>query len=155
MVENSQTLEQLPNSKSVKQSLSCFFDINGEMDLEKLIWTPSISAQLPETLDLLWGKPLENLVFPSLVAFWTLFDMFECSRTLCSRTLHVRWTMLEGHIFVAVLLRRKQLQKTNRKTMVVNSKTSIFDHFSATPRGAVGTAMRRGGPAGDENRWIH
>ena len=33
------------------------------MDLEKLVWTPSISAQLPATFDLLWAKPLENLVF--------------------------------------------------------------------------------------------
>ena len=37
-----------------------FSDTHGKMDLEKLLWTLSISAQLPETFDLLWANPFEN-----------------------------------------------------------------------------------------------
>ena len=51
------------NPNPFKQPLSWMFDINGKMDLETLIWTPSISAQLPETSVLLWAKSFENLVF--------------------------------------------------------------------------------------------
>ena len=39
-----------------------FFDIHGKLDLEKLVLKLSISAQLPETSDLLCPKPFENLV---------------------------------------------------------------------------------------------
>ena len=35
--------------------------------------------------------------------------------------------MFEGQIFLHFFLRRKQLQKTNHKTMVFNSKTIIVD----------------------------
>ena len=52
-----------PNPNLVKQPLSWIVDINGKMDLEKLIWTPSISAQLPETFALSWTRPFENHVF--------------------------------------------------------------------------------------------
>ena len=38
--------------------------MNAKLDLEKLVWKLSISAQLPETFDLLCPKLLENLVFP-------------------------------------------------------------------------------------------
>ena len=46
-----------------KQPPSLFFDINGKVDLEKLAWTPSTSAQIPETFDLLWAKPFKDHVF--------------------------------------------------------------------------------------------
>ena len=46
-----------------KPPLSRCFDINGKMDLEKLIWTPSISDQLPETFVLSWFKLFETLFF--------------------------------------------------------------------------------------------
>ena len=36
------TLGQLLNSKSVQTATLMIFDINGKMDLEKLVWTPSI-----------------------------------------------------------------------------------------------------------------
>ena len=56
-------MEQLPKSKSGQPATLMILNINGKMDLEKLIWTPSISAQLPETFDLLWARPFENHVF--------------------------------------------------------------------------------------------
>ena len=51
--EKSQIWEQLPNSKSAKTATRRFVWRKWEMDLEKLVWTPSISAQLPETSDVL------------------------------------------------------------------------------------------------------
>ena len=44
-------------------SHSQFFFISGKMDLEKLVWALSISAQLPETFVLLWAKLFEISVF--------------------------------------------------------------------------------------------
>ena len=46
-----------------KQPLSCCFEVNGKIGHEKFIWTPWISAQLPETFDLLWFMQFENPVF--------------------------------------------------------------------------------------------
>ena len=63
VLENPRSGNNSPTSNLNFQPTSCFFHIDGKMDLEKLIWTPSISAQLPETFDLLWAKPFENLVF--------------------------------------------------------------------------------------------
>ena len=68
--------------------------------------------------------------------------MFVSSRTLCSRTCHVRLNMFEGQIFLHFFLRRNQLQKTNRKTMVFNSKTFIFEH-SFCPATRCGCAPPR------------
>ena len=34
-----------------------------QVRLKKLVWLPSISAQVPETFDPLWAKPSANLVF--------------------------------------------------------------------------------------------
>ena len=45
--------EQLSDVISQLSATLMFFAINGKMDLEKLIWAPSISVQLPETFDLL------------------------------------------------------------------------------------------------------
>ena len=60
---NPKSWSNSPTPNPSKQPLSRFVDIHWKMDLKKLIWTPSISAQLPETFDLLWGKPFENLAF--------------------------------------------------------------------------------------------
>ena len=43
------------------------FDIYGNMDLEKLIWTNPSWEFITETFDLLWAKPFENLVFSTLI----------------------------------------------------------------------------------------
>ena len=40
-----------PSPNPSKQPLSCFLDINGKMDLEKLIWTPSIPGGDPRLPD--------------------------------------------------------------------------------------------------------
>ena len=60
--ENPRSWNNSPTS-NLNFSLSLFFDINGKMDLKTLVWTPSISAQHPQTFDLLWAKPFENHVF--------------------------------------------------------------------------------------------
>ena len=40
-----------------------FFGIHGKMDLEKLVWTPSISVQLPEALSCYEPSPSKTLFF--------------------------------------------------------------------------------------------
>ena len=55
----SQVREQLSQFKSVQPASL----MNEKLDLEQLVWTPSISAQLRETFDLSWAKPFENPVF--------------------------------------------------------------------------------------------
>ena len=55
------TDSHIPNPS--KQPLSLFSDINGKMDLEKLVETFWIPTKLPKTFALLWAKPLENFYF--------------------------------------------------------------------------------------------
>ena len=50
-------------SNTLKQPLSLFIDINDNLDREELVQKLSVSAQAPETFDLLCPKAFENLIF--------------------------------------------------------------------------------------------
>ena len=60
--EASQMLEQLSHVKSQLSATLMFFSINGKMDLEKLVWTPSISAQLLKLLSFYKASRSKTLV---------------------------------------------------------------------------------------------
>lgn len=55
--------EKAHTSNTPKQPLSSFFDVNDNLDLEKIGRELSVSAQDPTTFDLLCPKVFENLVF--------------------------------------------------------------------------------------------
>ena len=67
VLKNPRSWNNSPTPNPFKQPLSWIFDIHRKMDLEKLVWTPSISAQLPETFELLWAKRFENHVFSASI----------------------------------------------------------------------------------------
>ena len=63
VLKKSRSWNNSTTSKSQFQPLSWFVDINGKIELEKLVWTLSISAQPPDTFVLLWFKVFKNPLF--------------------------------------------------------------------------------------------
>ena len=65
VLTNPQIWRNLPRFKCSKQLLLCLFDINDDLDREHVLRKLSVSGQVPETIDLLCAKALENLIFSS------------------------------------------------------------------------------------------